>query len=65
MLVSSFGYLNKNTGAVNVIRTEGSKQQKPLVNQDLAFDMAVNDKQSAGKTQKTEGFIAKCLNIIA
>jgi len=65
MLVSSFGYLNKNISMANGVRTDNVKDQKLVVNKGLAFDMAVEDKPSVCKTNKAEGFIAKCLNIIA
>ena len=65
MLVSSFGYLNKNSRTVNGIRTESNKQQKPIVNQGLVSGVSVQDNQPVDKTQKTEDFLAKCLNIIA
>jgi hypothetical protein len=65
MLVSSFGYLNKNTNTINGIRTESNKQQKPIVNQGLVFDVPAEGKQPAEKTQKAESLLAKCLNIIA
>ena len=57
MLVSSFGYLNKNSGMLNGVRVENNKIQTPIVNQRLSFDEKVDNKitdmneKSANKTK--------------
>ena len=49
MLVSSFGYLNKNTGILNGIRQDNKIQSDPVVNQGL-----VSDTKSQNKSLQTE-----------
>ena len=63
MLVSSFGYLNKNSNSLNGIRVESVKPQKPIVNQGLTFDEK-NSKNTEGMPTKSVDD-AKHLNVIA
>ena len=63
MLVSSFGYLNKNSNSLNGIRVENIKPQKPIVNQGLTFDEK-NNKNIESMPQKSVDN-AKRLDVIA
>lgn len=65
MLVSSFGYLNKNSNSVSGVRVDNKVQVKPMINQGFISNVYAQGEHSDAKPVKPECSEPKRLNVIA
>ena len=65
MLVSSFGYLNKNANSVNGVIVDNKAKVKPVINQGFVSNVYAQGEHTISKPLNSDCTEKKHLNVIA